>query len=320
MSKMLEAARRVVQICMRVEKGQQLLVITDPFVMPRRIGEAIALAAEMEGAKVVTMVVPVPQHHGEEPLPMVQAAVTRADMLFLAGDKYLPLGHSSSHDEAFKRQLRVYATMSATESYFCRPLDAEQVRQIKEQTDRLSRLLSDAKRARVTSETGTNISVSLEGRTAGSFNPLDGVMVLDYAEAAIAPVEHTAEGVLVIDEVDGWGVPLERPMALEVKKGRVVEVGASDPKERARMQQLLATDANSNVICELALGSSHTVPTRLTGSRYDYGRLGCSHFAVGRNTALRGPIQSKIHVDFQLARPTVELDGATVVSNGELVI
>jgi leucyl aminopeptidase (aminopeptidase T) len=47
---------------------------------------------------------------------------------------------------------------------------------------------------------------------------------------------------------------------------------------------------------------------------------GSVHVAIGDNHVIGGTVVSELHLDGLLLRPTVELDGKTVVQDGQLLV
>ncbi|MFQ6053477.1 MAG: hypothetical protein ACE5OO_04515 [Candidatus Bathyarchaeia archaeon] len=50
----------------------------------------------------------------------------------------------------------------------------------------------------------------------------------------------------------------------------------------------------------------------------DEGVLSSSHIGIGTNITLGGTIKAAIHYDLVLWRPTIELDGAIIMEEGEI--
>ena len=164
--------------------------------------------------------------------------------------------------------------------------------------------------------------MSLKGRQGIPIHPLASAAIItvpDYAEAAIAPVEGTTEGVLVADaNVQGWNFVLREPLRLTIKKGKINEV--SGPEDYVgKLKALLAMDENaSNCAAELGIATSHTMTTGLTGVSWEYGMAGTIHIAFGRNNDIGGKTLSKLHRDLMITKSTVWLDDVCVLENGEL--
>ncbi|MCK4847149.1 MAG: peptidase, partial [Deltaproteobacteria bacterium] len=98
-----------------------------------------------------------------------------------------------------------YASMPNFEAVMLEGVMTADWREIEERTVRLAEMLNGAGKVSVTTPNGTSISFSIEGRAV---KPDTGILTepgtfgnLPAGEAFVAPVEGTAEGVLIID----WG-------------------------------------------------------------------------------------------------------------------
>ena len=163
--------------------------------------------------------------------------------------------------------------------------------------------------------------MSLTGREGLAIHPMSDLGSLPYyAEAAIAPVEGTAEGVIVADlEVVGWEYLLREPLHYIVKGGKVVNVSGC-AEEADRLREIITTDEGANNIAELGIGTSHIIPWAMQGTRRDAARIGTAHIGIGRNNDIGGTTWSHIHLDSLMGQATVELDGQHVLRDGTLLI
>jgi hypothetical protein len=173
----------------------------------------------------------------------------------------------------------------------------------------------------VTSPEGTDLQMRIDGRSAlaldgfstepGTFTPFP------TGEAAIVPVEGSAEGVVVFDHaIDNVGV-LDAPIRCEVRGGRIVRVDGGRSADVFRT--LIATDANAGNIAEFAIGTNPK--SRLRGNMAeDKVLLGVVHIGVGDSHTIGGLIESQIHVDAIILNPTVEVDGARIVDRRKMLV
>jgi leucyl aminopeptidase (aminopeptidase T) len=328
MLEFVDNASNILKEVVRMKPGQKLLVITDTYARSRAFGTVIAEVANSMGVEsVLTMMQPITLV-GQEPPPAIAAAMKEVDVVLEFAERHT-IVHSNARKEATAVGVRHYImNTEASEDRLRTPIKPEDLKKIQTQTDKLAGMVTKAKAASVKSSWGTDITMSLEGRGALSIHPLSALGfggMQDYAEAAIAPVEGTTEGLVIVDaSVRGWGYILRSPISFEIKKGRVqVETVSSDVAEEAeRFKKIVLHDENaSNCAAELGLGTSHTVPRILCGdSMCDYARSGNVHIAVGRNNDIGGETFSQIHIDVLMTRATVKLDDVCVVENGELVI
>ncbi|MBI2908225.1 MAG: hypothetical protein HYX92_11310 [Chloroflexi bacterium] len=316
-----EGIKRIVDTCMRVKPEDEVLVIADDYARPQAIGQAVASAAKERGARVVYMVVPA-RHIAGVPLRKTTAAAMRAaDIIFGAGERISTIGgHSGVQGELMEKGVRLYATVGLSEDYLRRSFSVEDIVNMKDRSERIVELYSEAGSIKLTTPFGTDLIMSIKGRRGKARHPICGSLVPDYAESPIAPVDGSTNGTLVYDgEMDGWGYTFSKPLVLKVKNGKVVDI-SGNPEDAERLRAITTTDADAGNIAEFAIGASHTVPSRLSGTRYDCAILGFVHVGLGNNIFLGGNSRSRVHIDGIMTRPTVELDGKTIVEDGKVLV
>ncbi|MBI2910226.1 MAG: aminopeptidase [Chloroflexi bacterium] len=315
------AIRLIASTCMRVKPDDHILVVADDYARSQSIGQAVAIAARELGATVVYMVVAASHVVGQEPSKVTAGAMKSADAIFAVGERVIPVsGHSTAGEEVVRKGTRFFAAIGLSEDYLRRPVSLSDLVEMKERTERIVDLYNQADSIRLTTAQGTEITMSIKGRHGTPMHPLRGILVPDYAEAPVPPVEGSANGTLVYDgEMDGWGYTLAEPLVLKVVDGKVVDISGS-LADAERLKKIAFADEGASNIGEFAIGTSHTVPSRLTGNRYDCAILGSAHIGLGRNTLLGGTTMSRIHIDGLMARATVEIDGKTIVRDGEVLV
>jgi leucyl aminopeptidase (aminopeptidase T) len=327
MLEMLESARMTLEKVIKIRPGQNLLVITDTYARSKAMAQAFTEVANSIGVHAVLIMMEPLKNIGQEPPPSVGAAMKSTDVIIEFGESSTS-GHSTARKEATAAGVKYYMMHSdISEDYFRTPIAFEDLDRIRAQTEHFCEIMTRARSAKVTTPYGTDITMSLEGRQGIPIHPLtnSGVASLqDHAEAAIAPVEGTTEGLVVVDaSVRAWGYLLRTPIRFQVKKGRVqIETVTSDVKEEAeRFKGIILSDQNANnCAAELGLGTSHTAPRILRGDvMRDYGIAGNVHIAVGRNNDIGGETGSIIHNDVLMTRATVTLDDVCVIGNGEII-
>ena len=324
MFRRMKAIVPIVKDCMNVRRGQHVLIVTDDCARSIKISQQVAETCGQEGAEVVMAIMEPRTHHGHEPPPSIAEAMQAAEIVFHVADTY-----DISHTDAAMRfretgRKFVVAMAQFAEEYYDRDISIDDLKRIKERTDRLAEMLTGAGEAQVTTPFGTDIRMSLRERTGISLHPLGNSVIIavpDYAEATISPVEGSTEGTLVVDSsVQGWNFLLREPLHLTINSGKVTEVRG--PEDYAvRLRELLDMDENaSNCAAELGIGTSHTMPADLKGVIWDYGTAGTLHVAAGRNNDIGGTTHSLFHKDLLLTRATVLLDDLCVLKDGQLLV
>lgn len=309
----------------KVKAGQKFLLVTDNYARPKYLGQIVMELAISLGANPMWIVMEPRTHVGHEPPKAVTDAMKEVDVIFEVFEKF-SIVHTTATKDAIKAGVRyIFITTAMGEDYLKRKISFRNLNIIAERTNRLSKMLTKASIAKLTTLNGTNLTLSLKGRQSLALHPLSNVPTIllpDYAEATICPEEGTTEGIVVVDgSVQGWGYLLREPLRFSVKKGRVEKIMGGFAEDMRKFRKLITMDRNSNnCAAELGFGTSHTVPKNLTGGLWDYALWGTVHIAVGRNNDIGGKTLSTIHNDLLMTQPSLELDGVGILKNGRFQI
>ena len=201
-----------------------------------------------------------------------------------------------------------YASMPLFEESMLTGAMSANWNKVRERTVELASRLNRGDTVYISTPNGTSIHFSIKGRTvesdtgyiteAGSFGNLPA------GEAFVAPVEGTAEGVLVLD----WAPTrkLETPVTIKVVGGRAVEVLGKE-EFAGDLQNKLKKNPLIGNIAELGLGTNDkaTRPDNILESEKI---LGTVHIALGDNSTFGGKVRVPFHQDFVFFNPTVEIE------------
>jgi leucyl aminopeptidase (aminopeptidase T) len=181
--------------------------------------------------------------------------------------------------------------------------------------------LNRGSQVRITCSNGSDLRIGLEGRQgivdAGELGNRGAFGNLPCGEGFIAPLEGTTEGTLVIDGSIAEIGLLESPVSLTVREGHLVEASGEDG---ARLMELLTVHGKDGTnVAELGIGTNEEAI--LTGNILEDEKiLGTCHVAFGASAAIGGTVQVPVHLDCVVLEPTVEIDGETIVSGGDLLV
>lgn len=225
-------------------------------------------------------------------------------------------GHSEYRRRATARGARVGFV-----TYDLRDVDAGALRRVAEDTRRLAELLGEASSARLTTAAGTRLELALGDRPGTALTnelafPGGWGALPDFFEAAVAPLEESAEGVVVVDGMSLVTGIADEPIELLVEGGRVTSLrgGAAD----ALRAYLDAAGTNADVVCELGVGTNGVASAALTGGFVDKRIAGTVHLGLGDNLGLGGASRAPTHTDVLVRDARLELDGRLVVADGGL--
>lgn len=312
------AAYVAVRDCMAVKPGEAVLVVTDEPLAD--IGRLLWMASKEAGADAVLCQIIPRREHAEEPPAMVAEAMKKAAVVFCPTSK--SLSHTQARHAACRAGARIATLPNILPETFLRALAAD-YRGITRRSERLADILTQRQTVHLTTPAGTDLVFSLAGREA---HPDTGICHdpgtftnLPAGETFIAPVEGTANGVAVID-----GTMLETrlesdPLRLVFRDGVAVEIsggGEVSKRLKALVERLGPAAAT---LAELGVGTNEKA--QLCGNTLEDEKiLGTVHLAVGDNSTFGGTNRVASHQDGILLRPTLVVDGLTVMEHGKLLI
>lgn len=314
---MATTARGIVEDCLGVRSGEEVLVIAD--AKKERVARSIARATASAGGEPVTMTMPLLDSHGNEPPYTVAEAMAAADVAFTCTSHAIT--HTRARLEAHEAGTRFGILRSVTEEMMVEGAMSIDFEELRRRTEAVRDVLDAASEAHVTSDRGMDVTFSLEGCSAfsldGYYHENYGFATLPPGESPTHPAERSANGQIVIDvSMDNLG-QVDEPIVLDVKDGFVTEVRGGEDADKLR-DIIDDNDENAGNIAEFAIGTNPKA--KLIGNlAEDKKRAGTVHFAVGDNESLGGTLKSDIHLDGVVRTPTVRLDGEVVVNEGEIV-
>lgn len=184
---------------------------------------------------------------------------------------------------------------------------------------KLSELMRGEK-IRVKTKLGTNIEACIKNSKviieAGFATKPGESAAFSDGEVSYAPVEGTANGVVVVDGPIAFiGKPSE-PVKLTFKNGRVIDV--SGGREAENLLEMIEEIHNLDNLAEFGIGVNKAA--RFNGywqeEKKAYGNM---HIALGDNIYYGGKIKCDIHIDLVLYKPIIEVDGRLIVDEGKLI-
>lgn len=305
-----KACRIALEECLGTREGEEVLVVTDTPM--ESIGRAFFEAAGSLGAEPLLLLMHPREVSGQEPPAGVGAALSRVQVGVLATSK--SLSHTRARREATAVGVRIASLPGATEDMLIRALPVD-YRILEEECLRFAQLLTQGREVFLTSPGGTRLHLGIEGRRgfidAGNLKKPGSFGNLPAGEACIAPVEGTAQGVLVVDgSMAGIGL-LQEPIKMRVEKGMVVEIMGGE--EARSLERLLAPyGPEARNIAELGIGLNPAA--RITGRVLEDEKVkGTVHVAIGDNRSFGGQVEAPVHLDGVILRPKLYLDGQLIL-------
>jgi leucyl aminopeptidase (aminopeptidase T) len=322
---MIKTVRLITDVCLEVAPGENVLCIADE-EQSMEIVSLIAAECKAKGAEVAVVLLDPRMHHHHEPPRTIARAMQEADVVITMA--FGTLMHTKARRDACAQGVKFATLGGATKEFLTRlNLTREDLLEVRALTERIAERLTQASSAHLKTRAGTDLLMSLEGRSGvalvpfgkkGSFCVLPAV-----AEAPCAPIEDSVEGVAVIDGTmvgaGNFEGLVNEPFQIFFEKGKIVKI--SGGRDARRLENLLdSLEEEARTFAELGVNSNHKISKRLTGTRIDNSIAGHIHLGLGRNDHIGGKSKGDSHLDVLVTWATLILDGAFILEDGTLKI
>jgi leucyl aminopeptidase (aminopeptidase T) len=309
--------------CLGVREGERFQMLCDEELYPVGL-EICAVAADLGAAATIT-VFPESSRPLTEPSAPVVASIpgTDAVLLWLGNTDPVEVNHRRGIYNAAEASGRCRLAFGAhIDAGVLEHEMAADYAGIAARSRAFAEAVRGSQRLRITGSGGTELEVALGKR---EWKLDDGVIRpgswanLPAGEIFIAPLEDSAEGIVVVDgalAATGEAGLVDEPVRIEFQAGRVVSVQGG--RHAAAFRELVGRPGG-DVIAELGIGTNERA--RMQGNvMTDEKVLGSAHVAVGYNLgAYGGANDSTVHCDGCFRDASIEADGRLVIERGELV-
>jgi leucyl aminopeptidase (aminopeptidase T) len=313
-----KACRIAIKDCMGAKKNETVLIVTDE--NKRKIGYALYETALKLGHESLIVEMKSRKINGEEPPLYVGDLMKEFDVVLCPTTKSLT--HTNARRTASAKGARVATFPGITEEIMIRGLNAD-YKKIAALTLKLKKEFEKTKIVRVTSPSGTDITMEITGRkglpSKGLFHKKGESGNLPTGETYAAPLEGKSNGVFVVDgSMAGVGIVGAKPIKIVVENGLAVSItGGKEAKLLNKMLEPYGKKGRN--IAEFGVGTNDKA--RLSGNILEDEKvLGTIHIALGDNKSMGGSVNVPVHLDGIVKKPTVYFDGKMIMKNGNLLI
>jgi 2,5-dihydroxypyridine 5,6-dioxygenase len=322
----MKTARKFLELVLR--PGDNVLIIadtaTDPVIWQAVMAESNELGCEP------TLAIYTPREYEQaEPTKPVAAAINEADVVITLTSTQL--AHSKALVEFEKKKPAIFLEKMTTEALTSGAVKPS-IREMDDFAVRIRKAWDSGKNVHVTSEFGTDLRVEVRSgeidrsrRMGGKthYDPVDGrryANTYPAGEVGVTPVEGTGEGVVVWDLLaHHYPKILKDPIRLTIKKGRVIKIeGGTEAKLLEQYIEKYGDENSYNCPAEISIGVNPDVEIceniRILKKMY-----GSCHIAIGQSD-IGGTVKSKLHLDGIIQKPTIKVDGRTIVEKGKILV
>ena len=309
------AVRRMAQ----VKPGEILLILADTWT-DMAIAEACLIAGLNAGADAQLLVIPkMSRTDMREFNPSTEGAILGADVILgLCEVTYI---YKAAGRKARDKGIRIATTVpKGVEDYVIEGIVEVDHAAMAKMCDKIKELWEKTDVCRVTSAFGTDISFRLKGRRAqpelGIASEPGQVAYFPGGLVAIAPIEETINGTIVIDGSVTPGGLVSVPITCHLEKGVITDM-ESGPDANVWRSRLESTgDPKAFHLAHFTVGVNPRA--KMSGIHIQDERVyGSVTFGIGhQDRDFEGAVGvAKIHSDAVLASPTIYLDGVLMLEN-----
>lgn len=346
----VDVSRIVMRDVLALEKGEEVLIITNPGEV-LEISMSLFEAAKEMGGKPAVLVQEAKGTLDYAERAVLEALKSEPDVVIsisqkkLGKDPYgLHVGYVGRDGEKYAhifekllhgdRRIRAFWSPGVDVPMYLRavPIDYERLR---DEANILAEILDRGREVHITSDAGTDLWISIEGRKAlkddGDFRKPGRGGNIPAGEVFISPAVGRSEGIIVFDGTIGLGgesiIP-NVPVKVKVKDGFVVsiegEIEAGRLEEAIKSAERRALEMgkeelarNSWHLGELGIGLNPRA--KMSGKLLEDEKLrNTVHIAIGANYDNDAPALN--HFDCLIMNPTVEVDGERIMERGRFLI
>lgn len=231
------------------------------------------------------------------------------------------LSHTTARRKASKSGARIASLPGVTAESLIRCVNGDQ-KQIVIQSRKLADILTIGRSAHLTTPAGTDLTFSIARMRGhadtGIIHEPGQFSNLPAGEGAVGPVQGSAQGKIVVDGSFPKIGKIKDPFEMRVKDGFVIRISGSETAEKVR-KLLQPYGRPGKNIAEVGIGTNPHA--QLTGLTLEDEKIaGTVHVALGNNVSFDGKVNVPCHFDSLLLKPTLVIDGNTIVKDGVIQV
>lgn len=301
---------------MGLKSQETLLIITDE--VKREIGLALHEAGKNLCKESIFVEIKSREINGQEPPQQVAELMKMVDVVVCPTAKSLT--HTDARRNAVKEGVRVGTMPGISVEIMSRCLNAD-FDKIIELTNLVAKKLEGVKTIKVISETGTNLSMPIEGRmiikSTGVLREKGESGNMPSGEVYLAPIEGKTNGTLVVDgSMAGIGL-VKTPIKITIIDGYAEEITGGEEAQKL-IELFNKSGRDARAVAEFGIGTNYKAI--LSGQILEDEKvLGTIHVAFGNNITMGGTISVNSHLDGLVKSPDVYFDDILFMKKGKIL-
>jgi leucyl aminopeptidase (aminopeptidase T) len=311
------AIRSALKDCLNIQSNETTLVLADEPMM--ELAQIFHSQAKKISGKPLFLCLPEIANNGFEPSRAISTLMSECHVILLVTSH--SLSHTKARKKASNRGARIASLPGIKVECLERTLTGN-YKEIVNKSRKLADILTIGQDVHLTTSAGTDLTFSIARMRGysetGLIHEPGQFCNLPAGEACTAPVQGSANGMLIVDgSFPNVGL-IKEPVKISIKNGYAVRITGGEEAEKIRAL-LRPFGREGRNIAEIGIGTNPRA--KLTGCTLEDEKvLGTVHLALGNNISFGGKVDVKSHLDAVLLNPTLVIDGKTILSNGTLQV
>jgi len=319
MSQLKHSIRSALVDCLKLKKGEKLLILTDETL--HHLALQFYQAAVPLQCKAHFFILPMSTNtvHSKRLPDALAHLMSEMDVVIIMTSR--SLSHTTARREACKKGARIISMPGIQEEVLLRTLPGN-YKAILYESRKLADILTIGRSVHLTTPAGTDLHFSIsrmKGKAdTGLVHEAGQFSNLPAGEGCIGPVQGSANGIMVIDgSFPGVGL-MNNGVRMTFKNGQVIRISGGAEAEVIR-KMLKPYGKEGRTIAELGIGTNREA--KITGCTLEDEKVrGTVHVGLGNNISFGGKNSVGCHFDCVLLKPTLTIDNKTIIKDGKLLV
>jgi leucyl aminopeptidase (aminopeptidase T) len=332
---LMESARIIVEECVKLKPGDEVLVVTDTratdYCGVEALLYAVIGAIKAAGVEPVVISYTAKVSNGDELPKAVAEAMKNTDAIFALTTKSIL--HTTAAAEARAAGVRTMMLPAGSGVGFTNdmiyrlmPKSRKEIEDIAQLTNKIGQFFKNGRTVKITTKKGTDLTLNVGQLKMvfndGYFNEPGIMQFIPSGMLAIGIDPGSANGKLVSDvSISRVLSPITQPITFMIKEGYVKSIEGG--KEAKEFEKIIKSqnDPDAYLICEVGLGMNSKAKPSIDTLENEH-IYGGGHIGFGSNDTFGGNVRcaNNWHVDTCFLDASVWIDGQKILEDGVYLV
>ena len=317
MASLTSAINSLFKDCMSIRSDESVLILVDKSF--HDLGFQFYKSAQDLTKKPSLVILPPITNHSCEPPKSISSFMVYNDVIVILTSR--SLSHTKARRRASQAGVRIASLPGVTKEGLIRTLTGT-YKEIIKLSRKLADILTIGRSVQLSTQAGTDLTFSISRMRGyadtGMIHEPGHFSNLPAGEGCVSPVQGSAQGTLIVDGSFPRVGKIETPVRMTIKNGEILRIyGGEEAKKILVLLRPYGKEGRN--IAELGIGTNPRA--KFTGCTLEDEKVrGTVHIGLGNNISFGGKVSVSCHFDCVLMKPTLVIDGKSILEKGELQV